>query len=117
MYRHMCGINPLEAAPGFRRFKLAPQPSQRLEYAKASLDSAAGRIESGWQYMERGIRYSFAVPFNTEAELELEAPLLLGVTINSRPLEESWVQYTYRSGKLIAYLPAGRYEIFCPQED
>ena len=108
------GINPLEKAPGLGIQTCAA--AQKVG-VRQSVARFGGRADRRWQYMERGIRYSFAVPFNTEAELELEAPLLLGVTINSRPLEESWVQYTYRSGKLIAYLPAGRYEIFCPQED
>ncbi|MGB3972349.1 MAG: alpha-L-rhamnosidase C-terminal domain-containing protein, partial [Limnochordia bacterium] len=116
MYRNMCGINPIEAYPGFRRFRLAPQPNRRLEYAHAVLNSAAGRIESGWRYVDGGIEYNFTVPFNTEAELELEAPEILGVTVNGQPLEASWVQYTYRDGKLIAILPAGRCKFFCPLE-
>ncbi|MDI9420285.1 MAG: family 78 glycoside hydrolase catalytic domain, partial [Bacillota bacterium] len=117
MYRHMCGIQPVEAYPGFRKARLAPQPNPALNWARAVLDSAAGRYESGWEYLENAIRYSFAVPFNAEAELELQAPSILGVTVDGRPMAESWVQYTYRSGKLIAVLPPGKYEIICPLEE
>ena len=29
MYRNMCGINPTEEAPGFKRVRLAPEPDSR----------------------------------------------------------------------------------------
>ena len=34
MYRTMCGINPSEEAPGFRRIVLRPVPDARLSFAK-----------------------------------------------------------------------------------
>lgn len=45
MYRNVCGINPVEEAPGFRKIKLSPQPYGSLKYAKATLNSATGIIE------------------------------------------------------------------------
>jgi alpha-L-rhamnosidase len=49
VYQQMCGIQPVEQAPGFRQIKLLPKPYGKLTYAKASLFSASGRIESGWE--------------------------------------------------------------------
>ena len=82
MYRTMCGINPSEEAPGFRRIVLRPVPDARLSFAKAAFHSPMGMIESGWELEDGGktIRYSFTVPFGAEADLWLpgeSAPMLL----------------------------------------
>ena len=82
MYRTMCGINPSEEAPGFRRIVLRPVPDARLSFAKAAFHSPMGMIESGWELEDGGktIRYSFTVPFGAEADLWLpgeRAPMLL----------------------------------------
>ena len=73
MYRYMCGINPVEDAPGFRRAALRPMPDKSLSFAHASFRSPVGVYESGWEYEDEGkaIRYSFTVPFGAEAELLL----------------------------------------------
>jgi alpha-L-rhamnosidase len=73
MYRNMCGINPDERYPGFRRFTLRPEPDRRLHYARASVQSAMGEIKSSWEYTDGGIKYDFTVPFDTSAEVSLAA--------------------------------------------
>ncbi len=72
MYRHMCGINPIEDAPGFRKFVIKPEVYGKLYYAKASLRSAMGIIESGWTREKDGsLTIKVTVPFQSEAELFL----------------------------------------------
>ena len=73
MYRHMCGLNPCEEAPGFRRVRLRPMPDSRLSHAKAVFLSPVGRYESAWAYQDNGqkILYTFTIPFGAEAELTL----------------------------------------------
>ncbi|MBP1755322.1 MAG: alfa-L-rhamnosidase RamA, partial [Firmicutes bacterium] len=72
MYRHMCGINPREDAPGFQKFVLKPEVYGKLHYAKATLRSVMGLIESGWSREKDGsLMIKVTVPFNTEAELYL----------------------------------------------
>ena len=112
MYRYMCGINPLEAYPGFRKIRLAPQPNTVLGNAKAELNSAAGRYESGWEYLEQNqrIRFNFVIPFNAEAKLELDADID-GISINGLPLAETSLEYESTDGRLVIILPAGSYEV------
>lgn len=112
MYRYMCGINPLEAYPGFRKIRLAPQPNSVLSHAKAVLNSAAGRYESGWEYLEQNqrIRFNFVIPFNAEAKLELDADID-GISINGLPLAETSLEYESTDGRLVIILPAGSYEV------
>lgn len=72
MYRWMCGLNPMEEAPGFAKAKLTPRPGEGLNDAKASVRTASGVYESGWERKADGsIAYRFRVPFNCEAILEL----------------------------------------------
>ncbi|MDR1117109.1 MAG: glycoside hydrolase family 78 protein [Oscillospiraceae bacterium] len=72
MYRNMCGINPCEDEPGFKKAVIRPQPNGALRFAKASLDSAMGLYESGWKLEDDGsLVFDVTVPFGAEAELLL----------------------------------------------
>jgi alpha-L-rhamnosidase len=111
MYRNMCGINPIEDCPGFRRFKLAPQPNERLKWVKAALDSAAGRIESSWRYEEDGLHYEFTIPFDCVAEVRLTDAVVNKVTINGNSLADSEFDALQEIDGVAFTLTAGHYNI------
>ena len=71
MYRCMCGLNPVEKNPGFRRSVIAPRPDRRLQYARCSYDSAVGLYESGWEWKKNGILFQVRIPFNAKARFIL----------------------------------------------
>ena len=71
MYRVVCGIKPVESAPGFKKAVIAPKPDQRLGYAKAELKSAAGIYKSGWYYEGGKLVFEVTIPFDAEAEVIL----------------------------------------------
>ncbi len=71
MYRNLCGLNPCEDAPGYKKAIIRPMPDPRIRWAKASLDSAAGRYQAEWRYDGEKLLYSVVVPFDCEAELIL----------------------------------------------
>jgi alpha-L-rhamnosidase len=73
IYRHMCGIQPLEAYPGFVKFLVKPEIYGGFRYAKARVRTAAGLIESGWDLGEAGecVTINVNVPFGAEAEIYL----------------------------------------------
>jgi alpha-L-rhamnosidase len=72
MYRNAAGIQPVEDAPGFRRFRLKPQPHYLLKSLDAEFLSPAGKIISRWNINENGsVSFYFRIPFNTTAELVL----------------------------------------------
>ena len=79
MYRDVCGIQPMEDAPGFNRFRLEPKPDRSLGFVRARFDSPCGEIESEWRYEGNTLHYRFAVPFGTTAVLTLpgESPVTL----------------------------------------
>ena len=112
MYRNMCGINPTEEAPGFKRVRLAPEPDSRLGRAKATVNSPAGLYESGWQYEEDGsLTYIFAVPFDGEGALVLPNADLEQLTINGVPAKAADVAAQQDGAAVKAVLPAGRYVV------
>ena len=92
LYRDVCGINPLESHPGFRKILLAPKPDRALLSASASFDSPVGRIESGWAIEGSEVRYRFRVPLCATAVLllpgEPEAELGPGEHAFTRPLPQ-----------------------------
>ncbi len=79
MYRDVCGIQPVEDAPGFRLFLLEPKPDRSLGFARAKFLSPAGMIESEWSYERDTLQYRFCVPYGASAELTLsgETPVML----------------------------------------
>ena len=67
-----------ENNPGFERLIICPVPDKRLEWARASLDTAYGTIVSGWFYEGDEIVYEFEIPVSAQVFLgnkkfELEA--------------------------------------------
>lgn len=112
MYRNMCGINPLEEYPGYRKIRLAPQPDNRLQYAKASLNTAVGLYESSWSYKENGLYYQFTIPFHAQADLLLMNAEAKNVTVNGKSLESGGFSYTQTVRDLQIPLKAGKYEVF-----
>lgn len=59
----ICGIQ----AEG-RKITIKPQPDPLMRHAEAAWDAPAGRIESGWRYMEDGkVEYTVIIPSNTSA--------------------------------------------------
>ncbi len=71
MYRNMCGINPLEEKPGFKKILFRPEPDARLEWAECYLETASGRYEGGWRRKREGFCCKLTVPFDCEAEVRL----------------------------------------------
>ncbi|RJS63144.1 alpha-L-rhamnosidase [Priestia filamentosa] len=110
MYRYMCGINPIEDSPGFRKIILRPQPYGKLKYAKASLNSASGYIESSWEIKEDGtLSFKFIIPFNTSADLLLPNTLINEVTVNGISLAKSMVDATQVGEDVKCELISGTY--------
>ncbi|HEX3075246.1 MAG TPA: family 78 glycoside hydrolase catalytic domain [Lachnospiraceae bacterium] len=117
MYRNMCGINPLEESPGFRKIRLAPQPNRLIKHAKATVNTAVGLYESGWCYEEKSLHYQFLIPFNAQAELVLADIQVKDVIVNGVSLDKTNLDYLCDDDKVRIVLKTGRYEIIVPAGD
>ncbi len=71
LHRDVAGIELLNEAPGYRRFRVRPRPGPGITWAEAAHDSPYGRIESSWR-IERGeLVLTAVVPAGTTAEVVL----------------------------------------------
>ncbi|WNS43153.1 family 78 glycoside hydrolase catalytic domain [Paenibacillus sp. MMS20-IR301] len=116
MTSYMAGIQPLESAPGYKEFRLAPQPSSRMQGVTAAYQSRSGRIVSSWSQEGRQLHFRFEVPFNTTARLILPhcaAEELQGWTEAGLRQPEQWGTnccLTLPPGSYrFVYTPAGDY--------
>ncbi len=72
MYRFMCGINPVESAPGFKKTVIKPQINKQIDWVEAEYLSAAGLYKSSWKHTKSKTIYSITIPFDAEAEFVLQ---------------------------------------------
>lgn len=71
MYGTVAGINYDENNPAYKHIIIRPIPDRRLEWAKASLDSRSGMIESGWKYEGDKVVYDITIPDGATATIIL----------------------------------------------
>ncbi|WP_322173522.1 family 78 glycoside hydrolase catalytic domain [Acutalibacter caecimuris] len=71
MYRNMCGFNPVEDAPGYKRAIIRPMPDPRIRSAKMSMHTASGFYEVSWRYDGETLHYTVTIPFDCTARLSL----------------------------------------------
>ena len=70
MYRYMAGIQPLEAAPGFRCIRIAPRPSRRLMHCRAGVLTPHGECRVEWRWLDGSrLLLDVTVPFGSSATL------------------------------------------------
>lgn len=114
IYRNICGLNPVEEAPGFRKVRFMPQVDKRLSYAKANYDSMYGTYEAGWRVEDDRIIYYLTVPFGCEAEF---IPCV-GTRIEKGACNASGEQITAKAikvngGRIPDRSEDGSYTFFC----
>ena len=74
LYQTVAGIAALE--PGFKRVLIQPQPGGGLTWARASYDSAHGRIETHWRLEHGRFHLNIRIPANVTATVRLPYPTL-----------------------------------------
>jgi len=80
MYREMCGINPVEDAPGFKKIRISPKPCYMIKWAKAEVNTISGKCVCSWEIEKEALKIHVEVPFDTTATLILPE----GCTVNGQ---------------------------------
>jgi alpha-L-rhamnosidase len=82
-HRNLAGLRP--AAPGFKRFVVAPLVPDRLAYVQERWASPYGMIEADWHKRHGGrLEQRVTVPVNTTAEVHVPAGVPSRVTVDGR---------------------------------
>ncbi len=62
LYGTVAGIETDENASGFRHIRFVPKTTEKLTFAKASVETDYGTVESAWERREGTVNYTFTVP-------------------------------------------------------
>ena len=73
-YNTLAGINPLEDAPGFRRFVVKPYPAAGLSGVSYSLETPYGEAASEVSCGDGATALTVTVPVGSEAEIWVPLP-------------------------------------------
>jgi alpha-L-rhamnosidase len=74
MFKHIGGLQPDPAAPGFKHFTVRPQFFPDLDWAAAEHHCPYGPIRSAWCRTNNRLELDLTIPVNTAATICLPAP-------------------------------------------
>lgn len=77
LHRYVADLRPLESHPGYER-SVEPVIDDRLDWARATLETPFGLASSSWRREAGAIRYEVVVPADTECESRVSEPVVLG---------------------------------------
>jgi len=111
LYAVVAGIDVDPEHPGFKRFRLQPQPGGSLTSARAKLASPHGEIASAWRAGAHRFDWEVTVPANTSATVRLPVPPKSRITESGKPFERApgVAKVAHRKDAVTCELGAGRY--------
>ena len=115
-YDTIAGLKPDAAAPGWKHFRIAPQPGGGLTFAKATLETPYGPAASDWRIVNDHFELTATIPPNTTAEIVLPSADLSSATESNQPLPSlSAKDLRVTENRIHLTLPAGTYHFRIPQ--
>jgi alpha-L-rhamnosidase len=111
LYQVVAGLKPDRNLPGYKRILIQPEPGGGLTYARASLDSMYGRVESKWTVEHNFYQLTVTIPGNSEGIVHLPATKIEDITESGHALAQVEGIREIRPGseKVILYLGSGNY--------
>ncbi len=70
LYGVVAGINTVEEAPGFEKVYFAPLPDDRIDWFKAEIDTAFGKVSSHWWHEDGSVHYEIDTPVDSVAVID-----------------------------------------------
>jgi len=110
-FKYLAGIQVDERHPGFERVIIRPFVPDSLAFARASIQTVRGTIESGWEQTATEWRLTLKIPANVSAELYLPAADATRVFENGVLAEISTGVRFLRSGRghVVYLVDSGEY--------
>ena len=111
-YHDLAGIGIDLSVPGYKKITVKPQPVGDITWAKASVDTVQGKIESHWQIHDNRFVLNVTIPANTTATIFIPAKSVTGITEGGaavetkKEIEFQWVE----SGYAVYKTGSGHYE-------
>lgn len=116
MWRHVAGLNPDDAQPGWKHFVIRPRPGGGVTWAKGEYQSIRGRIAAGWKLENNSIHLHLIVPPNTTATVHVPTGDASAVQEGGRPATEAEgvTHAGVEDGVAIYRLNSGQYHFIAP---
>jgi alpha-L-rhamnosidase len=105
MYRVSAGLELM--APGYKQIVIAPHPTDKLSYSKASFESSYGTISSGWERKDGKVIVKVSVPANTSARIILPAASQDMITEAGKPLSQNLYLKNIKASDKMITMQAG----------
>jgi len=86
MYEDLAGIKTHKTYPGFRRLWMKPNPTEDLNYVKATHKTPYGLVKSNWELKNEMFTWKIIIPANTRANILLPAASIDDITENGNPV-------------------------------
>ena len=117
LYGVVAGVKIDERAPGYKHIIIDPHPGGGLSYAKISLESMYGTIQSGWEIKGDSIKLTVEIPPNTTATLKLPVEESSKITESDASLDKTngILSVKQQQQKVIVRIGSGRYEFKYPK--
>ncbi len=111
MWRYIAGLNPDDAAPGWKHFVIDPRPGGGVTWARGEYDSIRGRIVSQWRLSRGVFTLNVTVPPNTSADIRLPTSDAGDVFESGKPWRKARGVSLVRSGaaEVVLRVEAGTY--------
>ena len=110
MWRHVAGLNPDDAQPGWKHFTVAPRPGGGVTWAKAEYESIRGRIAADWRIEAGKFTLRVTVPPNTSATIHVPTTDPSQVTEGGKAVPPTRTT----SDTAVFTVGSGRYEFVAP---
>jgi alpha-L-rhamnosidase len=110
IWRHIAGLNPDDARPGWRHFTIAPRPGGGVTWAKADYQSIRGRIACDWRLESGQFKLAATVPPNTTATIRLPTTAPSRITESGQPVRPAQVA----AGCAFFEVDSGAYHFLSP---
>ena len=112
-YRGLGGINVDLSRAGAERLVLRPAVPGKIEWVRTHYRSALGLVESSWQRADNETAYSFTIPANATATIEVMSTSPQSIKVNgSLPSKAQGVISTRFDGEQAQIVVgSGRYEV------
>jgi alpha-L-rhamnosidase len=116
-YKALAGINLDPAAPAFKHFIIKPNLVGGLTSAKASYDSARGRIVSDWKTRDGRLELTVAIPANTSATVSVPVADAAAIKEDGKPAANAVGIRLLRveSGRTLFEVGSGTYHFTAPR--
>jgi alpha-L-rhamnosidase len=116
IWRYVVGLNPDDAAAGWKHFVVAPKPGGGVTWARGDYDSIRGRITSQWRLVDGAFTLELTVPPNTTATVYLPAREVGQVRESGRPARQApgvtWLRGV--TGETVWRVASGHYSFRVP---